>query len=88
MDLTPLHKGRVAKGRAHRFAQRLRAIEDYEQAAIGAEPATLEIRQQALAHGRILRRAVPEPKRVFLAVRGDSQRHDEAVIAEMHAIDQ
>jgi len=36
---------------------------------------------------RILARAVPEPERVFLAVRGDSERHDEAVLADVHAVD-
>ena len=88
VDLAPLDERGVAEGRAHRFAQRLRAIEDHEQAAVGAQAATLEIRQQALAHGGVLGRPVPEPERVFLAVGGDAQGDDEAVIAEVHAVDQ
>src|SRR5439155_18589267 len=86
VDLTPLDKGGVPEGRAHRLAQGLRAIEDHEQAAIGAQAATLEIGEQTLAHGRVLRRAVPQAERVFLAVRRDSERDDEAVIADVDPV--
>ena len=55
------------------------------KAPIGAMPATLKIRQKALAHSGVLGGAIPHTKRVFLAVRRDPQRDDEAVIAEMHA---
>jgi hypothetical protein len=87
VDLTPLHERRVAESGAHRLAQGFRAIEDDQQAAIGAQTATLEIRQQALAHGGVFGRAVPESERVFLAVGGDAEGDDEAVIAEVHAVD-
>lgn len=83
-----LHERGLAEGRAHRFAQRLRPVEDHEQAAVGAQAATLEIREQALAHGGVLRRAVPEAKRVFLAIGRDAESHDEAVIADVDAVDQ
>src|SRR5713101_2595631 len=86
MDLTPLDEGGVPEGRAHRLAQGFRAIEDDEQTAIGAQAATLEIRQQPLAYRRVLGRAVPESQRMFLAVRGNPQRDDEAVIPKVDAV--
>ena len=72
----------------HRLAQRLGAIEDDEQTAIGTEAATLEIRQQALTDRGVLRRGVPQAERVFLAVGRDAERHDEAVSPDVHPVDQ
>ena len=88
VDLTPLDQRRVSEGGVHRLAQCLRAIEDDEQAAIGAEAATLKIRQQALTDRGVLRLAVPEPQRVFLAVGRDAEGYNEAVIPDVHAVDQ
>ena len=88
MDLTPLHERRLAKRRAHRLVQRLRAVEDHQQAAVRAEPTTLQIRQQALTHGAVFRRAVPHAQRVLGAVLGHADRHDEAMLADVHAVEQ
>ena len=68
--------------------QRLRAIEDDQEAAVGAQAAALQIGQQALTHGGILRRAIPQAERVFLPVGGDAERHDEAVLADVDAVDE
>jgi len=42
----------VAEGRADRFAKRLGAVEDHEEAPIGAKPAILEIRHLLFNHRR------------------------------------
>ena len=44
--------------------------------------------QEVLAHARVLGRPVPEPQRVFPAVRGDPERHDETVLSDVDPIDQ
>jgi hypothetical protein len=67
VDLAAVNQSRGSKRLRHRFVQCLRAIEDDQQAAVRAEPAALEIGQQALTDGRILRRAIPEAERVFAA---------------------
>src|SRR5688572_7736300 len=87
VDLTPLDESGIAEDRVHRLTQRLGAIEDDEQAAISAKAATLEIGQQALTDRGVLRRAVPQAERVFLAVGRNAQSHDETVIPDVHAVD-
>ena len=69
------------------LVQGLRAVENHQQAAVRAQPAALEIREQALTHGRVLGRAFPQPERVFLAVGRDPERHHEAVLADVHAVE-
>ena len=68
VDLAPLNEGGLAEDRARGFVQGLRAVENDQEAAVRAQPATLEIREQALTHGGVLGRAFPQPERVFLAV--------------------
>ena len=43
MDLAALHERGLAEGGAHRFPQGLRPVENGQETAIGAQPATLEI---------------------------------------------
>ena len=52
---TSLYQGCGAEGLRHRSVERLRSIEDDEQTAVGPQPAALQIGQQALTHGRVLR---------------------------------
>jgi hypothetical protein len=87
MDLAALHEGGLAEDRPHRFAQRFGAIQDDEQTAVGSQPAALEIGQEVLTHTGVLGRAIPQAQRVFLAVGGDPERHDEAMLADVHAVD-
>ena len=60
---------------------------NHQEAAVGAQPAALEIREQALTHRRVLGRPFPQPERVFLAIRGDPERHHEAVLANVHPVE-
>ena len=55
MHLAALDQRGGAEGRPHRLVQRLRAIEDHQQAAVRAQAATLEIRRQPLTHFRRLK---------------------------------
>ncbi len=64
----------------------LRAVEDDQQTLVRTEAAALQIRQEILADSRVLRRAVPQAERVLLAVGGDAERHNEAVVADGHAV--
>ena len=68
--------------------QRLRAIENDQQAAVGAQAAALQIGEQALTHRRVLRRAFPEAERVFPPGGVDAERDDDAVLADVDAVDQ
>jgi hypothetical protein len=43
VNLTPLHERGVAKHHPYRLVQRIRAIENHQQAAGGAQAATLQI---------------------------------------------
>ncbi len=74
--------------RLHGLPQPLRPVEDPQQAPVRAQPTTLQIREQVLTDGRILRRPLPKPECVLLAIGGDPQGHDEAVIADVHPIQQ
>jgi hypothetical protein len=69
------------------FSQRLGAVEDHQQTPIGPQAATLEVRQQRLAERCVLGRAFPQAEGVFLAVGGDPQGHDQAVLADMDAVE-
>lgn len=84
VGLAALHACRVAA----RHAQGLRAIKGQEQAAAPAEPATREIRQRPLAHGRVPVDPSLRPSACFLAIGGDAQRDGQTVIAEVHAVDE
>ena len=88
MHLAALHQGRVAEDRTHGLPQGLRAVEDDQQTPVRAQTAALQISQQVLTHARVLRRAVPQAERLFLAIRRDPERHDEAMLANVHAVDQ
>jgi len=48
--------------------------------------AALQVREEALTHGGILRRAIPEPERVFGPGGVDTERHDDAVLADVNAV--
>ena len=65
MDLTPLHQSGAPERLGHGRVEGLRAIDDHQQAPVGAQPAAGEIRQQPLTDRRILRGAFPQPERVF-----------------------
>ena len=71
----------------HRFPQGFRAIEDHQEAAVRPQPAALQMREERLAEGRLLRGAFPQAERVFLAVGRNPQRHDEAVLPDVDAIE-
>ena len=68
--------------------QRLRAIEDDQEAAVGPQATALQIGEEALTDGRILRRAIPEAECVFAARGIDAERHDDAVLANVDTVDQ
>jgi hypothetical protein len=87
VNLTSLDECGLAKHHPHGLVQRLRAVEDHEQTAVRAQPATLQIREQALAEGAVLGRAVPQAQRVLGPVLGDAQRHDQVVLADVDAVE-
>ena len=78
VHLAALDKGDLAEGVAHGFPQGLRTIENHEQAAVGSQATALQICEQRLAQGRVLRGAFPQTEGVFLAVSRDPQRHQHA----------
>ena len=88
VDVTPVNQSGGAKRLGHRLVERLRAIEDDQQAPIGPQAAALQIRQKALTHGRILRRPVPEAERVFSSGVIDAEGHDDAVLTDVDPVDQ
>jgi len=88
VDVTAVKKRGRSKRLCHRFVQCLRAIEDHEETAVGAQPAALEIRQEALAHRGILGRPIPETQRVFAARVVDAERDHDAVLRDVDAVDQ
>ena len=88
VDLASLHERQVAKGLADGFVQRLRAIEDDQEAAVGAQSATLQDSSQALTDSGVFRGPFPHPQGVFAAVRRDAERHDDAVLPDVDAVQQ
>ena len=88
VDLAPLHQGGGTEGLGHGRVERLRPIEDHEQAAIGAESAAVEVGQQALTDRRVLGGAFPQAQRVFAACLIDAQGDDDAVPADLDPVDQ
>jgi hypothetical protein len=54
VHLAAMNQARGSKRLCHRFMQRLRAIEDDQQAAVGAQPAALQVGEEALTHRTIL----------------------------------
>ena len=44
VDLAPLNEGGLAEDRTGGFVQGLRAVQNHQEAAVGAQPAALEIR--------------------------------------------
>ena len=85
--LTALHQGGAAKHGGDRRPQRLGSVEHHQHAPIRAQAAALEVGEQTLTDGRVLRRAFPEPERVLRAVSADPQRDDQAVLADMDAVE-
>ena len=57
MDLAPLNERGLPEDRPRGFVEGWRAVENHQEAAVRAQPAALEIREQALTHGRVLGRA-------------------------------
>ncbi len=55
---------------------------------IGAQATTLEVGEQALTDGRVLRRTFPEPEGVLCAVDADPQRDDHTVLADVDTVEQ
>ena len=49
---------------------------------------TLEVGEQALTDGRVLRRTFPEPEGVLCAVDADPQRDDHTVLADVDTVEQ
>jgi hypothetical protein len=88
VHLAPLDERSLAERGAHRFPQGLRAVEDDQQATVGAQAAALQIREQVLTHARVLRRSIPQAERVFLAIRRDPEGHDQTVLADVHAVNE
>ena len=74
----------MATVEAHYDPQRLRAIEETE---IRPEAAALEIGEEVLADAGVLGRAVPEAERMLLAVGGDPERDDQAVVADADPVE-
>src|SRR4029450_11562407 len=81
-------RARPRRGGPHGFAQRLRAVEDDQQTAVGAQAAALQIGEEVLTHPRVLRRPLQQAERVFLAIRRDPERHDQTMLTDMDAVDQ
>ena len=88
VDLTTLHQGGAPERLGDRGMQRLPAVEDDQQTAFGAEPAALQVGQQALTHGRVFGRALPEAQGVFCPRGIDAKGDDDTVPADVHAVDQ
>jgi hypothetical protein len=88
VDLAAVNQRRRPKRLGDGFVQRLGAVENDQQAAIGAQPTALKIGQETLANGGILSRSVPEAERVFGTRVIDAEGHHEAVFADVDAIDE
>src|SRR5690242_1665737 len=48
----------------------------------------MEICEQVLTDAGVFRRAIPDAERVFLAVGRDSERHDQAMLTDVHAVNE
>ena len=88
VDLAALHQRGATEDRGDRRPQRLRPIEHGQHASIGAQAAALQVGEQTLTDGCVLRRTFPEPERVFRAVSADAQRNDQTVFADVDAVEQ
>lgn len=87
VDLAALDERDGPEEIADGFPQGSRAIEDHQQTAVGSQVTALQVREQRLAERRVLRRAFPQAGCVFLPVGGDPQRHDQAVLPDVDAIE-
>ena len=63
MDLTPLHQCGAPECLGHGRVEGLRAIDDHQQAPVGAQPAAAEIGQEPLTDRRVLRGPFPQAER-------------------------
>ena len=87
VDLATLPERGTVEHRGDCRPQCLRPIEHHQDAPIGAQAAALEVGQQALTDGRVLRRAFPETEGVLRAVGPDTQRDDQTVLADVDAVE-
>ena len=86
MTYAALH-GHLAEHVTDRLAQGLRAVEHAEHALGGVKAAVAEIGQERGGHRRVLRRALPEPKRDLHPVGRDPQRHDVRAALEVDPVE-
>ena len=77
-----------AAGFADRLPQPRAPVDDEEHGAVEIEPALAQVRQQALAHRRVLRRALAQGQDVLGALRIHAQGQENHVVAEVQAVDQ
>jgi hypothetical protein len=63
VHLAPLDERGLTRDGPHRFAQRLRTIQDDKETAIRAQPAALQIGEQVLAHAALGHVGIPRPQR-------------------------
>jgi hypothetical protein len=88
VDLAALDHHRRATRVAQRLAEPGPAIDHEEHGAIEVEAALAQARQERLADGRVLRRALVQGEDVLLALGIHAQREQDHVVTEVQAIDQ
>ena len=84
----PLHQCGAPECLGHGRVEGLRAIDDHQQAPVGAQPAAAEIGQEPLTDRRVLRGPFPQAERVFRAHGIDASGDNATVSTHVHAINQ
>ncbi len=83
VDLAALHEGSSPELCANRLGERLAAVDDEEHCAVRAHAPSLQVGEQSDARRRILRRALVEAERVFVAFRVDAERDQDEVLGDV-----
>jgi len=78
---------RAIKHVEHRLAQRLGPVDADQHRAGHIQAPPTQVHQQPADQRRILRRALHQRQRMFVALDVDAQRHDAAGLGEVHPVD-
>jgi len=88
VPLAALHQRLAAEHGLDRLAQPLGAVEDHEEALLGAQPPLDQLPEEGGAHRLILGRGLHESQDDLLPGEGDPQRDDHRILRKRLAIEQ
>ncbi len=87
VSLAALNDRALAEHVADSLRERLRAVDNHEHLAVGAESAIAQISEQRCARRCVLGRPLANAEHVLLSVGIDAERDEQHVVVDVHAVD-